>query len=200
MDNKVKLILDYAKRLTEENLCSDNDYIALRIDDNDMYVTKAPLKELTEEGVAKESYSRVDSVAAVIFNTYDVNAIIYAHPEKCCVVAKSGKTIPAVLDDMAQIVGHKCTVVPNRAHDIVTAMKDANSILIKDDGALTTGRTLDEAFTCLMVLEKSARVFVAGSVLGGCHKVGLIDAKLMRFVYKMKYSKQNQKNKANEEA
>lgn len=199
MDNKIQLILDYAGKLCAEKLCSDNDYIALRIDDNDMYVTKAPLAELTEEGVSRESYVQGTGAAAAIFNTFDVNAIIYAHPEKCCVAARAGRTIPAALDDMAQIVGHKCKVAVNRTENIIMAMKGANSILIKDDGALTTGRTLDEAFTCLLVLEKSARVFIAGSVLGGCRKLGLLDAKLMRLVYKMKYSKQNQKNKAQEE-
>ncbi len=199
MDKKIQTILDYAKRLTEENLVSENDYIALRVDNKDMYITRANLDGITEEGVVREDYTKSDNAAAAIFNIYDVNAIIYAHPEKCRAVAKSGKTIVAPLDDMAQIVGYKCKVVPNSIKEIIPAMKSANSILIKDDGALTSGRTLDEAFTCLRVLEKSARVTIAGTVLGGCRKIGFLDAKLMRFVYKMKYSKQNQKNKASEE-
>lgn len=199
MDKKIQTILDYARRLTEENLCSENDYIALRIDQKDMYITKGNLTTLTADDVVRESYIDCDNAAAAIFNIYEVNAVIYAHPEKCQAVAKSGKTIVAPLDDMAQIVGYKCKVVPNSVKDIVPAMKGANSILIKDDGALTTGRTLDEAFTCLMVLEKSARVTIAATVIGGCKKIGFLDAKLMRFVYKMKYSKQNQKNKADEE-
>lgn len=199
MDNRIQHILDYAKRLTEENLCQSNDYIAVRINDFDMYITKAPLESLTEENVVKESYVKGTGAAAAIFNTYEVNAIIYSHPDKCCAVARAGRPITASLDDMAQIVGHKCKIAVNRTEDIIMSLKGANSILIKDDGALTTGRTLDEAFTCLRVLEKSARVHIAGTVLGGCRKIGLLDAKLMRFVYKMKYSRQNQKIKAQEE-
>lgn len=199
MDNRIGHILEYAARLKEEKLCGENDYIALRIDDKDMYVTKGALGSLTESDVVRESYKKGVTAAAVIFNTYDVNAIIYSHPEKSCVVAKSGRTIVASLDDMAQIVGYKCKACQNRTDKIIPALKGANSILIKDDGALTTGRTLDEAFTCMMVLEKAARVFVAGSVLGGCKHIGAFDARLMRLVYKLKYSKKNQKNKSQEE-
>ena len=194
MDNRIGHILEYAARLKEEKLCGENDYIALRIDDKDMYVTKGALGSLTESDVVRESYKKGVTAAAVIFNTYDVNAIIYSHPEKSCVVAKSGRTIVASLDDMAQIVGVNCkTSRSDSVSDVLAAMKGRNSCLIAG-GALTTGRTLDEAYTCALVLDKAAHVYICGSAIGGCRIINTLEAKLMRFVYKKKYSKTNQKN------
>lgn len=199
MNNKIKRITECAERLSRENFLAENDYIASRIDDSEMYITKRPLGELTEDGIVAEIYEDGTEIAAAIFDNTDVGAAIYAHPAKCCVVARSGRTVPAILDDMAQIVGYKCRVVKCRPADIISGLRGSSAVLIEGGGALTTGRTLDEAFTCMTVLEKTAGVMVAGSVLGGCSEIGFLDAEIMRFIYKIKYSRQNQKNKAAEE-
>ena len=100
---------------------------------------------------------------------------------------------------MAQIVGPTCRTVAADNRKVVKELKGRNSCLIKGDGAVTTGRTLDEAFTCMLVLQKASICYVGGSVLGGCTVINGIEARLMRFVYKKKYSKINTENKKAEE-
>ncbi len=106
---------------------------------------------------------------------------------------EGGFTLPAVIDDMAQIVGPTCRTVDGK-EAAAKELKKRNSCLIKGDGAVTTGRTLNEAFTCMMVLQKAAICFVSASVLGGNVVINGFEARLMRFVYKKKYSKINTEN------
>ena len=94
---------------------------------------------------------------------------------------------------MAQIVGPTCRTVDGK-EAAAKELKKRNSCLMKGDGAVTTGRTLNEAFTCMMVLQKAAICFVSASVLGGNVVINGFEARLMRFVYKKKYSKINTEN------
>ena len=119
--------------------------------------------------------------------------MVHAHPDYVSAVAKAGVTIPAVIDDMAQIVGPTCRTVEGK-EAAAKELKKRNSCLMKGDGAVTTGRTLNEAFTCMMVLQKAAICFVSASVLGGNVVINGLEARLMRFVYKKKYSKINTEN------
>ena len=111
-----------------------------------------------------------DALHLAIYADTDAAAIVHAHPGYVSAVSK-----------------------------VVKELKGRNSCLIKGDGAVTTGRTLDEAFTCMLVLQKASICYVGGSVLGGCTVINGIEARLMRFVYKKKYSKINTENKKAEE-
>ena len=109
-------------------------------------------------------------------------------------VAKAGVTIPAVLDDMAQIVGPTCKTAEDNIHSIIKTLKGRNSCLVKDKGCITSGRTMDEAYTCVLVLDKASHCFVSSSVIGKNMIINGFEARLMRFIYKTKYSKKNQEN------
>jgi L-fuculose-phosphate aldolase len=136
---------------------------------------------------------------AIYQNRPDVNAVITNHSPYCVAVAKTESYIPATLDDMAQIIGYKAMVA--RSADVYVILKDlkkSGACLIKDGGVIATGRTLDEAHTSSLVLEKGAKAFVEATVLGGAKKISWLDAHLMRFVYKKKYSKADQTAKMEE--
>ena len=95
---------------------------------------------------------------------------------------------------MAQIVGPTCKTSKNDSASIIKTLKGRNSCLIKEDGCLTSGRTMDEAYTCVLVLDKAAHCYVSSAVIGKNKIINGLEARLMRFVYKVKYSKKNQEN------
>ncbi len=200
MEKIINAIIDYSKKLYQAKLTGEKDYILYRVDNNKACYVEGDFSVLTAEQVKVIDYIEDNSLAAKILRAKkDINVVMSVAPSKVMVVAKARKDIPAVLDDMAQIVGVKAKVVSYDENKILKEFKKANSILIADGGAITTGRTLNEALTCAMVLEKSATVIIGASVVGKYKKINFIEAKLMRLVYKMKYSKKNQENLLSEE-
>ena len=77
-------------------------------------------------------------------------------------------------------------------------MKKATGCMVKDRYTISTGRSLFEAVTALQVLEKSAEVNIKAEVLGGPVPVVRMEAKLMRMIYKKKYSRKEAAVKAGE--
>ena len=200
MNKYVEKILEYAKRLVEEGINDDKACISLRAKAGFMYVTKqgVALKDIKEADVQKVDMATTQGEYLLHASVYtakeDVNAICHVHPKWVAPVAKAGATIPTVLDDMAQIVGPKCKTANNDIPSILKNLKGCNSCLIKDDGCITTGRSLDEAYTCVLVLDKAAHCFVSSAVIGKNKTINIFEAKLMQFIYKKKYSKANQEN------
>ena len=189
---------DYAQKAVSERLCGDGDVIAMR-SKGGFVKNAAPFAELTEDKLVEvkaDDRSGQNALLGELFATReDINAVMITHPAYVRAVAEAKATIPAVIDDMAQIVGTTCkTSKSAEVADVTKAVKGRNSCLIAGGGALTSGRTMDEAYTCALVLDKAAHVFVCGSVVGGCKVINTLEAKLMRFVYKKKYSKTNQEN------
>lgn len=188
-----KAIIDYAAKLKESNLSGTGGYIVYRIDDSKAYFFDGDFGKAVEEDIKIIDYMVDDTLQAKILRSKsDTNVVLSVFSPKVMVIAKSRIDIPAVLDDMAQIVGVKARVCEDNEIKILKAIKKATSVIVADKGAIVTARTLNEAFTCCLVLEKSALVFISASVIGGCRKNGYIASKLMRIVYKLKYSKKNQ--------
>ncbi|MDE7209170.1 MAG: class II aldolase/adducin family protein [Clostridia bacterium] len=200
MNNNIQTILDYAKRLVAEGVVGADDMISMRFELNEMYITKAGVKlaDLTEEDVIKMNIFTAETEYKYHSEIYkeraDINAICQCYPKWVMPVAKAGVTIPAVLDDMAQIVGPTCKTSADDIASIIKTLKGRNSCLVKDKGCITSGRTMDEAYTCVLVLDKASHCFVASSVIGENKVINGLEARLMRFIYKTKYSKKNQEN------
>ncbi len=200
MINKLKKqILECCVKMEENKLVALGDTVSVRYEDG-MLIT-SPLKamaEITEEDIVFVSKQEPkDELSALHLAIYggreDINAIIVNHAPFCVGVAKGMKKLPACLDDMAQIIGPTAKVSPSKnATDVLKTLNGRNACLIKNDGVIATGRTLDEAQTGSLVLEKGAVAYVGSTVIGNSVKIGLFDAVLMRFIYKTKYSKKDQ--------
>ena len=200
MNKTVQTILEYAQRLVDEKVVGESDMISLRTELNFMYITKAGVKlcDLNEDDVIKMNIFKVENEykyhAEIYKSREDINAICQCYPKWVMPIAKAGVTIPAVLDDMAQIVGPTCKTANDDIASIIKTLKGRNSCLVKDKGCITSGRTLDEAYTCVLVLDKASHCFVASSVIGENKIINGFEARLMRLIYKKKYSKTNQEN------
>ena len=205
MDKTVSTILEYAQELVKQKVTGTGDCISVKAGDC-LYVTdrNVALAALTEENIKKIKLSEAAGVyalhAAIYVAKKDVNAICHCHPAWVAPIADAGVKIPAVADDMTQIVGRDCKTCKNEPYAIVKNLRKRNSTLVAGDGCITTGRTLNEAVTCVLVLDKAAHCYVGSAVLKKNALINCFEATLMNVIYKMKYSKKNQQNLQNEES
>lgn len=201
IDNRIKqTVADYAAKIVAEGMNGKGDRIAMRTKDG-FCVNEAnsSLEGLKGDDLVELSLDTQDREYALIARMFqkrpEIHAVLYTHAPFVCAVARAKATIPAVLDDMTQIVGLNCkTCKSATTEDLVNGLKRRNSVLVPDGGALTVGRTMDEAYTCALVLDKASHAYVCGSVIGGNKLINCIEAKLMNIIYQKKYSKVNQEN------
>ncbi|NLT18242.1 MAG: L-fuculose phosphate aldolase [Firmicutes bacterium ADurb.Bin080] len=202
MIEKVKRkIIEIGKLLGKEDLTKKGDTISVRVGDSILLTDPSiPLPELTDKDFKRvsqgDNMSPTETLhMAILGYKKEGNAVIVNQAPYCSIVTGKMDKLPAVLDDFAQIVGYSAKVSKSdNVIDILTALKKRNACLIQNGSSLAVGRTLEEAFTGVMVLEKGAKAFVESTIIGNPVKIGLMDALLMNFIYKKKYSKKNQEN------
>jgi L-fuculose-phosphate aldolase len=126
----------------------------------------------------------------------DVNAIIHTHQMNASTCAAARREVPAVLDDLAQIVGPSVRVadyaLPSTNKIVkatLKALKGRNAALMANHGAVCVGRDLEEAFVVCQVLEKGCKAFIEAEFLGGAKHINKFEAWMMHQVYLKKYSK-----------
>ncbi len=137
-----------------------------------------------------------DFAKSILSKFKKMNAMIIASTEYCGICISKRTPIPAILDDMAQIIGVKSDIVNKDVDEIVKALKGATAVLV-DDGddsfIVVLGRDIQEAHTAMNVLEKTAEVYIKADVIGGAKKLPTLKAKTERFIYYTKYSKGSRK-------
>ena len=204
MDKSIELILEYAAELAKQHVIGKGDCISVKSGEY-LYASDkdVSLAELTEADVHKIKLSEAQGEYALHASIYaakeDVSAVCHCHPKWVEPIAECAVDIPAVTDDMTQIIGMNCKTSKKDAQMIVGNLLSRNSTLVEGDGCVTTGRTLNEAYTCVLVLDKAAHCFVASAVVKKNVLINPLEATLMNVIYKMKYSKKNQENLQSEE-
>ncbi|MBQ6380323.1 MAG: class II aldolase/adducin family protein [Clostridia bacterium] len=204
MDKSVALILEYAQELTKQNVVGKGDCISVKSGAY-LYASKkeVSLADLKEDDVLKIKLDEATGEYALHARIYaakqDVSAICHCHPKWVEPIAACAVDIPAVSDDMTQIIGRNCRTSKNNPTMIVANLLRRNSTLVEGDGCITTGRTLNEAYTCVLVLDKAAHCFVGSAVVKKNVCISPFEAVLMNTIYKLKYSKKNQENLQSEE-
>lgn len=177
--------------------------------DEGIFATRlgAHLEQLESEDIEKIDGNQMPFLEA------ENKAAVISQTPYCQRCLNEGKAFNAVLDDMAQIIGPKAEIMDASKSDpasdrrIKKILKKSAGCFIKTKPGsenynsgitLTVGRNLFEAVTALTVLEKSAEIFLKASVLGGGKELSRLDANIMHFVYKKKYSKKEQEVKSEE--
>jgi ribulose-5-phosphate 4-epimerase/fuculose-1-phosphate aldolase len=201
IDRLKRRILEIAEALKIEGLTQVGDTISVRYEDgiiinrpgSNIFSLSLDDLKVVQRGEKLEANEAIH--LAIYGLKKEGNAIIINQAPYCSIVTGKKSKLPAVLDDFAQIVGYSARVSASAdLLDILSALKGRNACLIKNGSSLAVGRTLDEAFTGVMVLEKGAKAYVESTIIGNPVKIGLLDSILMNFIYKKKYSKKNQKN------
>ncbi len=171
--------------------------IALK--DGEKFFVASSEKDIAEYSL-KDKFEGDISIINGIFNRKKgINAIIISSQNYTTVVSQTAATVPPLLDDLAQIVGPSVRCVKSiSVSGVLRALIGRDACLIKNRGALAAGRTLNEADTATLVLEKGCKAFIESAMIGGAKPIKKAEAVLMHIIYKKKYSKLDQQTKLKE--
>ncbi len=137
--------------------------------------------------------------AAVLKELKGRDALVSVRSPYASICADSGREVPVILDDMAQIIGGPLKVVPHQVRPLARALRKADGALVERESLITCGRSLYEACVALTVAEKSAEVVLKASVIGGARALAPSVVRKERRFYEEKYSKAEKERHDDEE-
>ena len=199
-------------KLLEQGLVSRTwGNISIKVNESEMLVTPSGIlyEDLTPEDMVLVNFktnkfnkngqkpsSEFKLHSGIYNDRKKFNAIIHTHQMNASTCAAARREVPAVLDDLAQIIGPsvRCAdyALPSTNKIVkatVKAMKGRNAALMANHGAVCAGRDLDEAFVVCQVLEKGCKAFIEAEFLGGAKHINKFEAWAMHHFYVKKYSK-----------
>lgn len=154
----------------------------------------------TGRSLVGESPVEADLHRAIYLRRKDINAILHTKDGDVVAVSHIGRTIKPLLDDFAQICGAtvRCAAFDPKstlhsAKKVARALRGRDAVLLKDNGALCCGSNEYDAHAVRMIVEKQSKSIVGASLFGKPKAINPIETRLMRLVYKTKYSKQKNK-------
>ncbi|MBQ8210829.1 MAG: class II aldolase/adducin family protein [Clostridia bacterium] len=150
-----------------------------------------------------DEYPESAELHRAIYNSRkDVNCIIHSKKPEILSASKMGGTFKPLLDDFAQLIGvtlrtgeYNPANTAKTAKKVVKKLKGRNAALLKDNGAVCVAGDMYDAEAVEMVLEKELRTDAAAKMIGDAKYINPVEAHLMRFIYKTKYSKKAKTNK-----
>ena len=119
--------------------------------------------------------SELDLHLQILRHRPDVRAVVHAHPPTATAFAVAGEEIPGnLLPELIFVVGPVPLVpfgmpgTPELGRRIVPYIEDPRhqALLLANHGAVTMGRTLDEAWIRMESLEHAARIIAAARAIG----------------------------------
>ena len=120
----------------------------------------------------------------------DIKVVLSRSTEAALKAAETLDSLPAVIDDFAQMVGiDALTVSPDDINALKKAIKDRNGVFIKSIGAVGYAEEESDAKALLTLMEKNALAYLNAKTRGTISPLSLLDRKLMRNNYIKKYSK-----------
>lgn len=200
MNDVFEVINRYGKMMTSQGYPVGDAAMMVIETEEGVFSTKAgaDLSNLTEEDIEKKYMKELP------VPRNDMKALVYSQTPYLTRCLKEAKPFPAMIDDMAQIIGPMCYIVDGRdknkakGKSMKKAMKHNSGCMVlrgvnsKGEGVgytLTAGRNLYEAIVAMAVLEKSAEIYYLTQKLGGGYPISKNEARLMKALYKGKYSK-----------
>jgi L-fuculose-phosphate aldolase len=117
--------------------------------------------------------SELDLHLRILRHRPDVQAVVHAHPPTATGFAVAGEEIPGnLLPELNFVVGPVPLVpfgkpgTPELGDRVVPFLHGPNALLLANHGAVTMGRTLDEAWIRMESLEHCAKIIVAARAIG----------------------------------
>ena len=137
---------------------------------------------------------KVAMIHAEIYKSSDVTCIRHLTSNETVGYSVTGKPINPMLDDFAQIAGAKIKCVSwngskSNAKAISKAVDGKNVVLIKDEGALCTGKSLSDLDAVELVLSKECLTQMGALFFGSGNSLNPVDCNIQRVIYVTKYSK-----------
>ena len=96
--------------------------------------------------------------------------MMHTHSVFASAVSVVGRDIPPILEDQViflggeiKLAGHALSGTPELVTNVISALGDRSAVLMPNHGAVSTGRTMRDAFTASELIEKTARSLPAGA-------------------------------------
>ena len=103
----------------------------------------------------------------------DVHAIVHTHAIYSSVLAVSGIDLPPVIDEVIVYVGGAIEVsrygfpgTPELADNVCDALGRKKAAFIANHGAVTVGKTLEEALSICLLVERASQIYIMARSLG----------------------------------
>ena len=117
--------------------------------------------------------SELDLHLRILRHRPDVQAVVHAHPPTATAFAVAGEEIPDnLLPELIFMVGPVPLVpygtpgTPELGDRVMPYLKGHDALLLANHGAVTMGKTLDEAWIRMESLEHCARIILAARLIG----------------------------------
>ena len=134
---------------------------------------------------------------AVYKKRADVNFISHSKDPYTVACSKMGKTMKPLIDDFAQIVGvtvKSAKYDPNNSlatsKKVVKKLKGRNAVLLENNGALCVAGSEYDAGAIEFITNKGAKIQISAQMFEKVEPINPLETRIMRLVYKLKYSKQ----------
>ena len=133
-------------------------------------------------------------------NRPDVRAIVHTHSLYATSFAVAGKSIPVILEETAQMIGHEVPVADYAlcgtdalAANVAAALgENKQAVLLANHGLVTVGASMAEALKKAHVIEKTSQVFIYAKILGGANTISKEDTARLKENFK-NYGQKTQK-------
>ncbi|MBR3164707.1 MAG: class II aldolase/adducin family protein [Lachnospiraceae bacterium] len=127
----------------------------------------------------------------LVFDDPSINVILETEAPFIESVSMSGRTMPAYIDDLAQIAGPRIRCLEADASDqeIAHAVKGGGAVLIEGKGAICAAGSEDDAAAMMMVLNKNCMAALLAAAGYKALSVGVLAGALEHQIYRSSYSK-----------
>lgn len=168
---------------------SGMDYLTLKEDDLvfldlENKILKGKRKPSSEYLLHREVY-RVRS---------DVKGIVHTHSPYATAHAVSRAPLPAMVEDLAMLVGGNVEVADyypagtqELAQGAVEKLESRNAVLLANHGLVGVGKSVEEALKVCQVVEKGAQIHIMSRILGNPILLNEQDVADMAESYRSKY-------------
>lgn len=126
----------------------------------------------------------------------DANAIVHTHSIYASACAAMHKPIPAVIEDLVQIIGGQVDVAKyalpgttDLGENAIQALGHKKAVLLANHGVVCWGRTLKAALMTAEIVEKAAHIYCICASMGGAIPLPDKDIAVMHEFYNKEYAK-----------
>lgn len=184
-------IVKYSQRLYHKGWVANHDgNISLKVQSNLLLVTPTAMSKieiqaedilgLNEAGEkvfgSRSVFSEINLHLAAYQNRSDISAVVHAHPPyatafSICRLPISESTMPEVVVSLGSEIPVTGYALPGTSAASAVAEKigTSNALILAGNGALTVGRTLEEAFLRMELTEHFAQInFLAKGLAAKC--------------------------------
>lgn len=206
-----QLVKDSGVKLLDENLVQGTwGNISVRLDEDHMLVTPTgldynhlspedmPIVQISDPSVwsdGKKPTSERKIHAAVLASRPEINACIHSHPVFATIMASCRMELPAFTPELEAVMGGEVKVgdyglpgTKKLKEGTVKAMQGRNACFMANHGVFCVGKTMEEAFNVLRLLEQSVYDFIKRRTLDLTGETTYSDQLLFR-VFQSKHSK-----------